>query len=402
MSRYLLVDSNWQLYRCWSVPDLKGLMTSRGQKTGATYGFISALLTNIRESRPTHIGMAFDSPRALLERRLISTAYKQGRTKMPDELYEQFVLVREFLDLVRIPHISVEGWEADDILATWARRVVEDDPEVAVTINSNDSDLWPCLNDQVSIRGQNPERLTLSSFHEKMNLSPDQYFEYKVLMGDVGDEVPHIAGLGDVTVKKLIREYHTIDNVMQNLDHIDPKTRKLLVDNESQIQMNRILIQLNTNLGIDAPSELISSDEIHMEVLDFFHRYELQQLSGRYAQYFKVPLDIVARTKKLDRYPDIEPRKTDEELRETLPLCGCGCNQHVTSPDRRYLLRHSDKNRVRPVASCGCGCGRETNLGAKFIKGHHEGRRGKTDSEETRAKKRVAALRQWGKTPETI
>jgi DNA polymerase-1 len=213
-ARLMLLDTYGLVYRAFFA--LPTLMTSKGVPINAAYGFLTMLLKIVADEKPTHVIAAFDKglPQARLA---LYDQYKAQRDKMPDDLRSQFDLVRRILAIYRIPIVEIEGVEADDVIATLARRAVDEGKRVSVV--TGDLDLLQIVDDATTVlvtrRGISElGRYDPAAVRERFDLDPSQLADYRGLKGDPSDNLPGIPGVGEKTASKLIRAAGSLDNLL--------------------------------------------------------------------------------------------------------------------------------------------------------------------------------------------
>ena len=249
--KLLLIDANSIIHRAYhALPDLK---TSKGAHTGAIYGFLTIFLRIVKELAPTHVAAAFDL-KAPTFRHKLYPPYKGTRKPMDAELAEQFEPLKELLALMRIPVVSVEGYEADDILGTLSART--DDDTVILT---GDRDSFQLVSPTTRVfwtkRGVSDvevidlERLAADGF------TPESFIDFKALRGDPSDNIPGIPGVGEKTAKTLLDRYKTLDEV---LDHASDERGKLgesLANGREIALLSRTLATIKKDVPLDVKEE---------------------------------------------------------------------------------------------------------------------------------------------------
>ena len=252
--KILLIDGHSILNRAfYGLPDLTN---SEGKHTGAVYGFLNILFRTIEEEKPQYLTVAFDL-KAPTFRHKIYEAYKGTRKPMPEELREQVPLIKEMLSAMGVNIVTREGYEADDILGTLARRSEEKGMEV--TILSGDRDLLQLATEKVLIRLPKTVRgkTTIEDYHtqqviEKYQVTPPQIIELKALMGDSSDNIPGIPGVGEKTATKIIAEYGTIENAHEHLEELKPnRARESMREHYDMAQLSKTLVTINTDSPIE-------------------------------------------------------------------------------------------------------------------------------------------------------
>ena len=224
--KLLLVDGYSILFRAFYGMPLS-MTTPDGVHTNAVYGFLAILRKVIEEEKPDYIAVAFDK-KAPTFRHQMYEAYKGNRSAAPPEFHEQVPLVKELLESMDITHLSLEGWEADDILGTLSRKAEALDMDVSLV--SGDRDLLQVATDKTEIiipktsKGQTTyERYYADDVKESLGVTPLEFIDMKALMGDSSDNIPGLPGVGPKTASAIISAYHSIENAHEHVDEIKPK-----------------------------------------------------------------------------------------------------------------------------------------------------------------------------------
>src|SRR5262249_20453263 len=200
----LLLDGHSLAYRAfYALKDVE-MSTTTGQPTNAVYGFTSMLINLLRDEEPTHVGVAFDVSRKTFRSETYAD-YKAGRSETPNDFKGQVSLIKEVLDALRIPTCEIEGYEADDVIATLTTQAAADG--MRVLICTGDRDALQLVNPQVTVlyprRGvSDMTRFTPEEVESKYNLTPSQYPDFAALRGDPSDNLPSIPGVGEKTAAK--------------------------------------------------------------------------------------------------------------------------------------------------------------------------------------------------------
>lgn len=216
MKELVLIDGNSLLYRAYYATAAMGnLMVNKdGIPTNAVYGFAN-MLENILKGNPEYIVVAFDYGKKTFRNDLFEV-YKGTRSVTPDELVCQFSMIREYLTAHGIRYQEIEGYEGDDVIGTIAS--IASKKRFKVSIVTSDKDMLQLVDDNVSVyltkKGvAELEKITPEKFKEMYGLIPDQMRDLKGLMGDKADNIPGIPGVGEKTALKLLKQYHTIENL---------------------------------------------------------------------------------------------------------------------------------------------------------------------------------------------
>ncbi|MBI5194496.1 MAG: DNA polymerase I [Nitrospirae bacterium] len=276
MSELYLIDGSSYIYRAYYA--IKGLSNSKGMPTNAVYGFTNMLLKILNEKRPQLIGIAFD-PKGPTKRHEAYEAYKAQRPKMPDSLSVQIPYIHRVVEAFNIPLLLMEGYEADDVIGTTAKRAEEDGNEVIIV--SGDKDMFQLITPHVRIYDPMKEKIyTEPDVHERFNVGPSQVVEIMGLMGDAVDNIPGVAGIGEKTAKDLISTYGTIENLLANLEQVKkPKLRSLLHEQADNARLSRELATIHTGLPIDIDyHNLKLSEPDYNKMTELFRELEFFRL----------------------------------------------------------------------------------------------------------------------------
>ena len=222
------------------------MSTTTGQPTNAVFGFTSMLINLLRDEEPTHVGVAFDVSRKTF-RTAAYADYKAGRQETPDDFRGQVTLIREVLEALRIPSLAVDGFEADDVIATLT--VQAEAAGFDVLICTGDRDALQLVDDHVTVlypkRGVSDlTRFTPGEVQAKYGLTPRQYPDYAALRGDPSDNLPGIPGVGEKTAAKWVREYGSLDEIVAKVDTVGGKVGDALRANLGSVVRNRQLTEL--------------------------------------------------------------------------------------------------------------------------------------------------------------
>jgi DNA polymerase I len=252
-AKLLLIDGHSVAYRAFYALPVENFSTTTGQPTNAVFGFTSMLINVLRDEEPTHLAVAFDVSRKTF-RNDVYAEYKAGRQDTPNDFRGQVTLIREVLDALRIPTVMVEGYEADDVIATLTTQAAA--AGMQVLICTGDRDALQLVTDDVTvlypIRGVSEmTRFTPGEIKTKYNLSPSQYPDYAALRGDPSDNLPGIPGVGEKTAAKWIREYGSFDALVERVDTVPGKVGDALRENLASVIRNRQLTELIRTVELD-------------------------------------------------------------------------------------------------------------------------------------------------------
>jgi DNA polymerase-1 len=270
VSRLLLLDGHSLAYRAFFALPAENFSTTTGQHTNAVYGFTSMLINMLRDEEPTHVVVAFDKARQSF-RTDEYAEYKAGRARTPDEFQGQIPLVKEILDALRIRYVELDGYEADDIIATFATQAEAQD--IDVLICSGDRDTFQLVSDKVTIlypiRGVSEvSRMGPAQVEEKYGVPPTRYSDLAAMVGETSDNLPGVPGVGPKTAAKWITQYGDLDGIVASIDKIPGKAGQSLRDHLDQVLRNRRLNQLvkDSPVGVgveDLQRSQWSREEVH-------------------------------------------------------------------------------------------------------------------------------------------
>ncbi|WP_109471460.1 DNA polymerase I [Ornithinimicrobium cavernae] len=331
MSRLLLLDGHSLAYRAFFALPVENFSTSTGQHTNAVFGFTSMLINVMRDEAPTHVAVAFDVSRQTF-RSADYAEYKAGRSVTPSEFQGQIPIIREVLDALRIPYLALEGFEADDILATLTTRAREEGMEVLIC--SGDRDAYQLVGDKVTVlyprKGVSDlVRMTPAAVVEKYGVGPELYSDLAALVGESSDNLPGVPGVGPKTAAKWITQYGGLSGIIDNADQITGKAGQSLRDNLDGVLRNRRLNQLvgDLELSLDLPDlerRVWDREEIHT----VFDRLEFRVLRDRLFDYLD-PVEDEAEEGIEVEGARIDPAELPGWLAEHAPA-GTRTGVHVT------------------------------------------------------------------------
>src|SRR3954466_14696155 len=242
-----LGDGSHTIFRAYHA--LPHLSTRQGVPTNAVYGFTTMLLRAIREGNPPHLAVAFDEA-GKQARSEIYAEYKATRGAPPEDLSPQFPLVRRVLEALRVPAIGFSGYEADDVIATLAKRARAQGWEVVIV--SGDKDLMQLVVDGIRCYDSMYEKwYGPAQVEEKWGVPPHQVADLLALTGDKIDNIPGVPGVGEKTAATLLKEYGTLENVLSNAAGVKkPKLRENLLASIDKVRIGRRLIALYDDLPL--------------------------------------------------------------------------------------------------------------------------------------------------------
>ena len=287
--KLLILDGHSMAFRAFYALPVENFATSAGQPTNAIYGFASMLINLIRDEKPTHIATAFDVSRKTFRSEKFPE-YKANRAATPEEFRSQVSYINELLDAFAIPHFELEGYEADDVIATFVKHF-SDDAEIFIC--SGDRDSFQLVSDQVTVlypkKGVTElARMTPSAVLEKYGLTPKQYPDFAALRGDPSDNLPSIPGVGEKTATKWIQEFGSLSELIAKVDTVPGKAGEALRTALPSVITNRELTQLRSDLPLSPDLADLSWSGVEIsKVNQFFEKLEIKALKARVAPFAK-------------------------------------------------------------------------------------------------------------------
>lgn len=288
--RLLLIDGHSMAYRAFFALPAENFTTAVGQHTNAIYGFATMLISLIKEEKPTHLAVAFDVSRKTF-RSEIFPDYKANRAKTPDEFRSQMSYLHDLVKAFGISQYEVEGFEADDILATIAKQAERDGFETLICTGDRDS--FQLVNEKTTVlypkRGVSEmARMTPDAVQEKYGMSPAQYPDFAALRGDPSDNLPSIPGVGEKTAAKWIVEYGSLSQLLESSEKVGGKVGQSLRDSLDNVKRNRELTQLIHNVPINIEIAHLEWAGPNLDLIDpLFVELEFRTLKDRMAPLMK-------------------------------------------------------------------------------------------------------------------
>ena len=312
-----LVDGSSYIFRAYhALPPLT--RKSDGLQVNAVLGFCNMLWKLMREmkpeERPTHLAVVFDKSEKTF-RTDFYPDYKAHRPPAPDDLIPQFGLIREAVRAFEIPCLEQNGFEADDLIATYVRQACE--LGASATIVSSDKDLMQLVNDCVVMYDtMKDRRIGIPEVIEKFGVPPEKVIEVQALIGDSTDNVPGVPGIGVKTAAQLIGEYGDLETLLKRAGEIkQEKRRQTLIDNADQARLSKRLVTLDDKVKLDVPLvELIVHEPDYKHLIAFLKAMEFNTLTRRVAEFAGIDASEVEAdvNLKVGGIGGASPAKTDQ------------------------------------------------------------------------------------------
>ena len=274
MKKAVILDTSAIMYRTHFA--LMGMRNSKGMPTGATYGFVNTLEGVIKEFNPDFLVACLDIKRSELKRSEELKTYKAHRESMPDDLITQQDAIMSVLDGYRIPKYKVDGYEADDVMATLATKFSEDtEEEIEVYIVTGDKDLAQLVNGKINIAllGKGDKKSLFRYIRndddvvEYLGVTPDKIPDLFGLMGDSSDGIPGVSGIGPKTGVELIRKYGDLEGLYENIDEIKGKRKEKLIEDKENAFLSRKLATVYRDIEMEYDKSKLKIEKKDLEKL---------------------------------------------------------------------------------------------------------------------------------------
>ena len=266
--KLFLIDGMALIYRAYYALIKNPLISSSGVNTSAIYGFINSLIKLLKEENPDYISVVLDT-KAKTFRHLKYDLYKANRKPMPEDLAEQIPLLYDILNALNIKLYKKDGYEADDIIGTIAKKSSEQN--IDTYMYSGDKDLMQLIDQNTFLYspGNNfkPTKIYKENdVFEKWGVGKNEFIDYLALLGDTSDNIPGVKGVGAKTAEKLINTFKSIDNIYANIDNVEnPRVKNMLVENKESALMSKELVTIDTNVDIDFDFCDMNVDDLSFE-----------------------------------------------------------------------------------------------------------------------------------------
>lgn len=374
--RLYIVDGHSYIYRAFYA--IRRLSTSKGFPTNSIYGFIQMLLKVVRDERPDGLAVVFD-PKGPTHREEVFAAYKAHRQPMPDSLVVQVPYIQKVVEAFGIPSITVEGYEADDVIGTLAHRAVGEGYDV--TIVTGDKDLLQLVSANVLVYDTMKDvRYDADGVRGRFGVPPSGVVEILGLMGDASDNIPGVSGIGEKTARELIEAFGTIEAVLSRIEEVPrPKLREILRAGAESARFSRGLATIETNAPVEIDLGSLARGEPDRTALAaLFRELEFKSLlkellgengvaesggSGFSREEYRAvadPDDVLRLAEELRRYGefavDLETTSKDPMRAEIVGIAVCGKEGEAfylpvghTAPGSRNLDRRETLRTLAPL-----------------------------------------------------
>ena len=323
MKKIVLIDGNSILNRAfYGIMGNKMLTTPDGKYTNAVYGFLAILFKVLEDIEPEYLMVTFDL-KAPTARHKLYDGYKATRKGMPNELAEQMPILKDILKSMNIKVIEKEGYEADDVLGTMAKRAEKDGFDV--TIVSGDRDTFQLTSNRVKVRiphtkmgKTETETFGREEVLKKYGVTPKQLIEVKGLQGDTSDNIPGVPGIGEKTALELVKKYKTIDGIYEAIekgeDDLKPKAKERLLENKELAMLSRTLGTINLEVPIEEDLEEFKIKEWNKE--EVFAKFKELNFN-RFIDRFNLKSEEIPKQNLAELF-EIKTLNTENEIKDLL------------------------------------------------------------------------------------
>jgi len=262
-----LIDGSALFYRAYFAFIRNPLINSKGENTSAAYGLVNSLLKLIRDEEPDYLAIVFDTAEPTFRHKMYDE-YKSTRAKMPDDLVVQLPRIRQAVQVLNIPSFEMAGYEADDIIGTFARRAADAGHQVWCV--TGDKDYFQLVSDKIKIYypkkgSEPPDKLGPEEVKAKFGVYPELVIDKLALMGDSSDNVPGVAGIGPKTADKLLEQFGSLEATLSGYSEIQAKgVREKIAAGAEMARLSRQLVTINTDVPI-----AFATDQIKRRPIDY-------------------------------------------------------------------------------------------------------------------------------------
>ena len=281
MKNLFLIDGSGFIFRAFYAIPL--LTNSQGIPINAVYGYCNMILNIYEKFKPEQMIVVFDTKKKTF-RSDIYKEYKSNRTDPPEELIPQFSIIRDATDALQIPRLEMDGYEADDIIATYTKQAEE--KGVSVTIISSDKDLMQLVNKNTKMYDSMKDKLIgVKEVKEKFGVEPSKVIDVQALAGDRIDNIPGVSGIGVKTAAELINNFNSLENVLAKVNEIkQPKRRQILIDEKDKALISKKLVTLKCNVDIKKYDLNLFQGINQKTALKFFEKHGFKNLISRFTK----------------------------------------------------------------------------------------------------------------------
>ncbi len=280
--RAFLIDGSALAYRSYFAFIRQPLLTSRGENISAAFGFTNTLLRILQQENPDYLAVAFDSGKPTF-RHQIYPLYKATRQKMPVEMKQQLPRIYQILETFKIKKFEIEDYEADDVIGSLANQLAS--RGIDTFIVTGDKDFMQLVHDKLKIydlKASSKDNAIINEkdVEKKYGIPPNKLVDLFALMGDKSDNIPGARGIGEKTALKLMHQFGSLDELLNNIDKVKPeRIKKIVQENTEQIELSRQLVTINKDIALDVENESLTVESYDREeVIQLFVELEFAKM----------------------------------------------------------------------------------------------------------------------------
>lgn len=323
MSKLLiLIDGSALAYRSYFAFIRNPLINSHGENTGAVFGFTNSLIKLLEEIKPDYIACVFDTPAPTFRHKLYDE-YKSTRAKMPTELADSLPWIKDVIKGFNIPVIEMEGYEADDIIGTLAKKAAKKGFEVGMF--TGDKDFYQLVDDKIRLlHPKTMEWFDSEHVKEKLGVPPEKVIDLLALMGDSSDNVPGVRGVGEKTALKLLEEFGDFEAVLKSAAKIQQKKiAQSIKENEALARLSYKLVTIDCQVPVELDTKaLIVEEPDRNKLAELFKRFDLGTLFKKFAGQNKVQGQIALGFSEKANYETVKSLRQLESILEQAEKAG--------------------------------------------------------------------------------
>ena len=283
--RLFLLDGMALTYRAYFSFINRPLINSKGENTSAIYGFITTLIKILNEEKPDHIAVVFDTPQPTFRHEMY-TPYKATRQKMPDDMIPQIDKLKETVNAFNVPSLEMDGYEADDIMGTLAKKAEKEG--IQTFLVTGDKDFMQLVSPLIYMyrpgkRGDDWEIIGVDGVVKRYGVKPKNIIDLLGLIGDTSDNIPGVAGIGEKTAIPLVRQFGSIETIYEKIDKIDKiSLRQKLIEHKKEAFLSKQLVTINTEVPIPVDlHQLVAKPPNKEKLLKIFTELEFRSLINK-------------------------------------------------------------------------------------------------------------------------
>ena len=279
---FFIIDGHSLIYRSYFAFQNERMITKNGFVTSAIYGFVNSILELIKKEKPDYIAVAFDTQHKTWRHDYLKE-YKANRPKQPEDISKSFPIIFEILEGFNIKKYSLDGFEADDVIGTISKKIPED---IDVFIMTPDKDYDQLVKNNVYIYKPNNKgyiKLGINNIVEKWNITEvKQVIDMLAIIGDKCDNVPGVKGIGLKTASKLIQEYSSLENILDNIDTLKENIKNKFIEDIEAVKLSKKLVTITTDCNINFNYNDCETKPINIEKLtEIFDNLEFKNIRNK-------------------------------------------------------------------------------------------------------------------------